>query len=285
MAWSDPQLHVSPVAAALVKRVAPVENRHFHKPKYGLWTSTYDAAQHTSAWVEWCLVESFGDVLAGGWFVLRPELSARVFIIDGVEDLKHLVAHYPQPGAEPYMRFMACLDFERLADEYDAIHLTEHGQWATRHSMPHLNGWDVESTLWFRWCFTSVRRVSAVAVSGGRRGMYSGTWSSREEVAQAFGVELPPNIHIVFAHYSGYDSADESDYEMWARVLFRDAATGKLYEVHGSHCSCYGLEDQWEPQEVTIQDIVSDLNNPNNRVWGAEVVVRKRLRQALLALA
>lgn len=26
---------------------------------------------------------------------------------------------------------------------------------------------------------------------------------------------------------------------------------GELYEVNGSHCSCYGLEDQWEPTRTT----------------------------------
>ena len=34
-----------------------------------------------------------------------------------------------------------------------------------------------------------------------------------------------------------------------AFVLFeRD---GQLFEVNGSHCSCYGLEGQWEPEETT----------------------------------
>lgn len=34
-----------------------------------------------------------------------------------------------------------------------------------------------------------------------------------------------------------------------AFVLFeRD---GKLYEVNGGHCSCYGLEGQWTPEETT----------------------------------
>lgn len=32
-------------------------------------------------------------------------------------------------------------------------------------------------------------------------------------------------------------------------VLFRK--DGKLFEVHGSHCSCMGLEGQWEPEETT----------------------------------
>ncbi len=28
------------------------------------------------------------------------------------------------------------------------------------------------------------------------------------------------------------------------------AKNGKFYEVHGSHCSCYGFEGQWEPELV-----------------------------------
>ena len=40
-------------------------------------------------------------------------------------------------------------------------------------------------------------------------------------------------------------------YEGDAFVLFeRD---GKLYEVNGGHCSCYGLEGQWEPEETTVE--------------------------------
>lgn len=30
---------------------------------------------------------------------------------------------------------------------------------------------------------------------------------------------------------------------------------GKLYEVHGNHCSCYGLEGQWEPEEATVESL------------------------------
>lgn len=32
-------------------------------------------------------------------------------------------------------------------------------------------------------------------------------------------------------------------------VVFRK--DGKLYEVNGSHCSCYGLEGCWSPEETT----------------------------------
>jgi hypothetical protein len=32
-------------------------------------------------------------------------------------------------------------------------------------------------------------------------------------------------------------------------VIFKK--DGKLYEVNGSHCSCNGLEGQWEPEETS----------------------------------
>lgn len=30
---------------------------------------------------------------------------------------------------------------------------------------------------------------------------------------------------------------------------------GKLWEVTGSHCSCYGFEGQWEPGHVTLKSL------------------------------
>jgi hypothetical protein len=51
------------------------------------------------------------------------------------------------------------------------------------------------------------------------------------------------NANILLAWY-GYGS-----YCGESIVLFeRD---GKLYENNGSHCSCYGLEGQWEPEETS----------------------------------
>jgi len=46
-----------------------------------------------------------------------------------------------------------------------------------------------------------------------------------------------------------------------AFVLFeRD---GKLFEVSGSHCSCYGLKGQWEPEETTIESLRHRLDHGN----------------------
>lgn len=55
------------------------------------------------------------------------------------------------------------------------------------------------------------------------------------------------DINIILATYEvdGYDG--------YAYVLFE--RNGNLYEAHGSHCSCYGLEDQWSPDEVNIKEL------------------------------
>jgi len=39
--------------------------------------------------------------------------------------------------------------------------------------------------------------------------------------------------------------------------LLRDKETGNLYENHGSHCSYYGFEEQWEPEETTLKYLKS----------------------------
>ena len=57
--------------------------------------------------------------------------------------------------------------------------------------------------------------------------------------------------HIIFADYT-YE-----DYNGSSHVVF-EGTDGKYYEVHGSHCSCHGLEDQWEPEETSL-DYFLDL--------------------------
>ena len=68
---------------------------------------------------------------------------------------------------------------------------------------------------------------------------------------------------ILVAYYG-----DES-YEGYAYVLFMK--NGKLYEVCGGHCSCHGLEGQWDPEETSwdvIDKYVDEGNLPY--MWGLE---------------
>jgi len=54
-------------------------------------------------------------------------------------------------------------------------------------------------------------------------------------------------VEILYAVYT-YE-----EYAGSAFVLFRK--DGKLYEVNGGHCSCYGLEGQWLPEETNVDAI------------------------------
>lgn len=84
---------------------------------------------------------------------------------------------------------------------------------------------------------------------------YLGNWSCREDVERDFEVTLPKSVHILVATY------DYEDYSGYAYVLFRQKR--KLYEVHGGHCSCYGLEGQWEPEETSLNSIRHRIKEGN----------------------
>lgn len=76
-------------------------------------------------------------------------------------------------------------------------------------------------------------------------------------------------VEILLASYT-YES-----YSGEAFVLFK--RDGKLWEVNGSHCSCYGLERQWEPEETSIEAIERRMST------GRFDAIRKELAVALAA--
>ncbi len=67
----------------------------------------------------------------------------------------------------------------------------------------------------------------------------------REYEAPADALE---GAEVLLAWY-GYGS-----YEGDSLVIFRKE--GKLFEVNASHCSCYGLEGRWEPEETTPEALL-----------------------------
>ena len=70
--------------------------------------------------------------------------------------------------------------------------------------------------------------------------VYMGEFSSWDDVKEEFQIDLP-EPDIVFAMYEvpGYDG--------YAEVFFKSYGVWKY--VSGSHCSCYGLEGQWEEED------------------------------------
>jgi hypothetical protein len=140
----------------------------------GLWTSTWQEETQDSGWVEWCRGADFGEPENRIWFLLTPAEDARLLIIDSYHDMVTLIRRFPLRhrlhgaslssiaeeaglGADHFTGF----DFERMAEEYDGLHLTEQAAGALHLSYPlDMNSWDCESTCWFRWVFTDVERIA-----------------------------------------------------------------------------------------------------------------------------
>ena len=55
-----------------------------------------------------------------------------------------------------------------------------------------------------------------------------------------------------------YESVGSWGCDSSSWILLKDKETGKLFETHGSHCSCYGFEGQFEPEETTVEYLQSD---------------------------
>ncbi len=60
-------------------------------------------------------------------------------------------------------------------------------------------------------------------------------------------------LEIIYANY------ECGDYDGSATVFFYSSNTGKYHEAYGSHCSCYGLEDQWGMEEINFKELENRL--------------------------
>ena len=60
------------------------------------------------------------------------------------------------------------------------------------------------------------------------------------------------DTYEVLIAYENNDSYDSTSY-----FLLKDKSDGRLYEIHASHCSCHGFEDQFDPKEVTAKYLKS----------------------------
>lgn len=78
-----------------------------------------------------------------------------------------------------------------------------------------------------------------------------------EDVLSEFSInkEDLKGCEVVFAYYT-YE-----DYSGDALVILRDPHSGVFYEVNGGHCSCYGLEGQWDMEETTL-DVMLQRSTP-----------------------
>lgn len=65
------------------------------------------------------------------------------------------------------------------------------------------------------------------------------------------------------------------DYSGDAVVLFVN--DGKFYCVDAGHCSCYGLEDCWSPEEMTVDQFRHLAANGHGKIAAASRIVLEAL--------
>lgn len=85
--------------------------------------------------------------------------------------------------------------------------------------------------------------------------MFYGLFGNAEDVFSNFEVSPAERegVHFIYAQY------ECESYEGAAGGLFiRD---GRFYLFTGSHCSCYGLEGQWDPEEITLAAMRHYIDN------------------------
>ena len=104
--------------------------------------------------------------------------------------------------------------------------------------------------------------------------MYFGQFSDKCGVARDF--EMNPEQQaelesdtVLFANYGSWA------YDGDAFVVF--TRYGKLFEVNAYHCSCMGLERQWEPEQTTwealaMRELGSDYYDQDAREFFAQLI-------------
>lgn len=85
--------------------------------------------------------------------------------------------------------------------------------------------------------------------------VFDGDFEDEQDVIDAFELDQD-ELNGAFILYATYECGG---YDGSAFVLF--SRNGQLYEVHGGHCSCYGLEGQWDPEETTVDALVHCIKN------------------------
>ena len=87
---------------------------------------------------------------------LVPRPQCQVSVVDSAADWLHLVSEHHVQSADGLL----LPDWDGIAREHDAVHLSAHGLLATQGVRFFLGSspvvpsyWDVEATVWLRWCF------------------------------------------------------------------------------------------------------------------------------------
>jgi len=136
-------------------RLEPIRNWRPTKPAGGLWTSPH-RPDIISEWVEFAQSEMPHLWAPDGVYLLTPSSDARVIDMSAAGAIDAVLGSARRTLKDTYYGpgWMDFIDYEALSADYDGIYVP---RGMTRLYL--FSGWDVETILWFRWCFDDVKRL------------------------------------------------------------------------------------------------------------------------------
>lgn len=89
-----------------------------------------------------------------------------------------------------------------------------------------------------------------------KTGVFVGDFEKEDDIIYHFKIDKSElnNCEIIIASY------DTPGYEGYATVIIKNMNDGLYYEVNASHCSCYGLENQWDPELIGNGDLLEEYS-------------------------
>lgn len=97
--------------------------------------------------------------------------------------------------------------------------------------------------------------------------VYFDMFSSWEDVQREFQIK-DSEPEVLFAAY------EYANYSGDCLVIYQQ--DGELYLVDASHCSCYGLEGQWHPEETTTDVLRTIVREKEEWGWSDDIEVRHK---------
>ena len=162
------QLHISDEDDLNLHNIKFITREYgfFTKPKYTFWTSTNKRKKNSRYMSDWhrFLSQDAPQLMSGKtpyFYLLEVSQRARILDIDGYDDTVEFTEKYTDLKTKDlynlYIRIDVKTNWNLVAESYDAVHYS--GRGGRRQIGGVFFKWDVESTVWFRNKFVSIRRM------------------------------------------------------------------------------------------------------------------------------
>ena len=161
------QIHITRFGKGKPNIITPFGNS-LHKPHGGMWTSTFNKkGMYKSEWHEF-IMHNVPEWFGSAWLVY-PKNTLKIFDLASTNDIQWLIddgyaVYDPQAYenqfehreyySDPYTLFNRryIINWDELGKKFDALHIP-------RYMTPrYMDGWDVESTVWFKDKFEKIER-------------------------------------------------------------------------------------------------------------------------------